>query len=104
MSHTPGPWMLRHDAYIVPAAHADRPIGAAADPVDDRARYAHVICTLALRYGLNLDDARLIAAAPELLAEMKSALEREHDPLDEPENQSAAWHRMRALIAKAEAA
>jgi hypothetical protein len=72
--HTPGPWRVTRDAYIIPAAHAGRPIGAHVDPETDRATYAHVICTMAQRFGIDAANARLIAAAPELLTELQGAL------------------------------
>jgi hypothetical protein len=45
-------------------------------------------------------DARLIAAAPELLAELRIVYERSYNPF-EPGNQSEQYKRVGALIAKA---
>jgi hypothetical protein len=72
--HTPGPWSVKHDAYIVQQAHADRPIGAHVDPLIDREKYAHTICTMAQRFGVNEADSRLIAAAPDLLEALELML------------------------------
>jgi hypothetical protein len=45
-------------------------------------------------------NALLIAAAPDLLAELDRQIEREYNPF-EPDNQSVAYKRMAALRAKA---
>lgn len=45
-------------------------------------------------------NARLIAAAPELLAELRIVYERSYNPF-EPDNQSEQYKRVGALIAKA---
>lgn len=42
----------------------------------------------------------LIAAAPELLAEIEISLAHEYNGF-EPDNQSARYHRLKALVAKA---
>lgn len=46
-------------------------------------------------------DARLIAAAPELLAELHRQLEWEYNPCCDPDNQSDRYKRIQAVIAKA---
>lgn len=45
-------------------------------------------------------NARLIAAAPELLAELRIVYDRSYNPF-EPDNQSEQYKRVGALIAKA---
>ena len=41
---TPGPWCVKYGEWIIPAAHADRGIGGADDPVIDREQYAQYFC------------------------------------------------------------
>jgi len=41
---TPGPWCVKYGEWIIPAAHADRGIGGADDPVIDREKYAQYFC------------------------------------------------------------
>jgi hypothetical protein len=73
--------------YVIPAAHEKRPAGGAADAQEDLARYAQEVCALD-----SLDrhrseeemqaNARLIAAAPDLLAALQMAfLQNNHDML-----------------------
>lgn len=75
-AHTTGPWAvhpLRGSwAYVVPQAHLRLPIGGAADRQADATQYAQHITCLTLdshrhARGCALANARLIAAAPELL-------------------------------------
>ena len=74
--HTPGPWAVHPLksawAYVVPQAHLRLPIGGAADRQADTTQYAQHITYLALdshrhTRGCALANARLIAAAPDLL-------------------------------------
>lgn len=89
--HTPGPWFL-------PVENA----GSAGTSVWARGGDVRVAdCNSA---GISLPgrqaDARLIAAAPDLLAELERQIEREYNPF-EPDNQSDAYTRMTALRARA---
>jgi hypothetical protein len=79
-THTPGPWALHPDrAYVIPAEHLNRPIGGADDLEVDLQRYAQEICAMhwpdphrpAQEMRAN---ARLIAAAPDMLNALKAAL------------------------------
>jgi hypothetical protein len=75
---TPGPWCVHpHFAYVVPLAHAERPIGGAEDDAYDLAHYAQEICALHMPDRHRSEDesyanARLIAAAPDLLKALES--------------------------------
>jgi hypothetical protein len=67
-------------AYVVPASHAERPIGGAEDDAHDLAYFAQEICALHHPDRHRSEDesranARLCAAAPTLL----EALEASHD-------------------------
>jgi hypothetical protein len=93
--HTPGPWVIRHDAYVCPAAHNDRPIGAAADPVLHASKYAAIICRLSTSpHNRNEANDALIAAAPDMLEALKDALAGHNDP-------ELFLPQVRAAIAKA---
>lgn len=72
--HTLGPWavMPMFSRFIVPASHTGRKVGGSVDLTRDRDEYAHPICTLPEkpRHITTQEiaaNARLIAAAPELL-------------------------------------
>ena len=115
-AHTPGPW--RSEEYILPGPHPDEDAALRDykfEVVADREGYAepHVIVqTHALPGGGDFDDqlnehganARLISAAPELLAALRSLIkvapENCDDAEDDPE-QAEAWAAARAAIAKA---
>jgi hypothetical protein len=79
--HTPGPWAFVdgfQSGYVVPLDHVGRKIGAASDPIEDRDSFAQQICvTRADRHGRSnhFADARLIAAAPDLLAACEGVLQ-----------------------------
>lgn len=61
--HTPGPWTVKGVTYGVPGAMADVVyVEVKGDP-------GHVIAHV---YGQDLDNARLIAAAPELLQALRA--------------------------------
>ena len=77
-AHTPGPWAVHeHCAYVVPTAHVKRPIGGSSNRTRDLAEYAQEICALQWpdRHRQKAEvkaNARLIAAAPELLAALQA--------------------------------
>jgi hypothetical protein len=96
--HTPGPWAVARDAYIIPADHARRPIGAHVDPIVDRAEYANVICTMETRYGTQPANARLIAAAPDLLQSLQQLLDANDSSVLYSDGN---WEQARAAIARA---
>jgi hypothetical protein len=92
--HTPGPWLKSASGSTVYALHGNPP----------RNRFsAH--CQAGRQDDASADEldanARLIAAAPELLQELKHAVVHEYNPF-EPDNQSERYYRWAALIAKAE--
>lgn len=76
-THTPGPWRVSQPS----GNYIDTPTGSIA----------------ALMYGATKTDARLIAAAPELLAVLQEAVNKgymwDHDP--------ELWSKANAAIAKA---
>ena len=78
--HTPGPWAVHpRRAVIVPCAHLGRPLGAHEDPAVDAERYAQEICSLHWPDRNRKEqevraNARLISAAPDMLAALKRAL------------------------------
>lgn len=78
--HTPGPWAVHPQrAYVVPEDHVERPIGGADDVEFDARHYAQEICALHWPDPHRSEaevraNARLIAAAPDLLALLKQAL------------------------------
>lgn len=94
--HTPGPWQISPDEDGSYLRIRGTRLGS-------RFKVANV---MAPKDFLPKDDleskanARLIAAAPEMLAELSRQLDREHNPY-EPDNQSATYYRIKALIAKA---
>ena len=108
--HTPGPWMQHpmFPEYVVLAAHADRPIGAAVDAATDLAKYAQYIVRVEIlhrhRSGYECAaNARLIAAAPELY----EALTEIVDSLSTQDDEGLVEHaekmiKARAALAKAQ--
>ena len=97
MKHTPGPWIAEETS-----PHSEMDMPAAFDISDGITITAVVYCTSnSERSDKAAANARLIAAAPELLDELKSALrifER-----DQVKASPAQYARIRAAIAKAEA-
>jgi len=77
--HTSGPWAVhplnvKFGGFVVPAEHVVRAIGGSTDAAADRDEFALKLCTISKDpHGRNNfeADARLIAAAPELLEALK---------------------------------
>jgi hypothetical protein len=93
MSHTPGPWTATPDAHAV--------YGNATDA-------ARHICTITMAINPNAEDAsnaRLIAAAPDLLVALKALLPvyRDAVKLHDPNTDDVLSARAHNAIAKAEA-
>lgn len=87
-THTPGPWSIGRQGWCV---IADHPIEAGPRGADDVEYYGgHLICE-----SVTPNNARLIAAAPELL-EMLQSIEN-----DDKSIPAAFWDRMQAVIVKA---
>ena len=100
-AHTPGPWAVcdRYSAAIVPLSEAHKSIGASTNPEEDAARFSTVIAIVDAKPRRTtrkerIANARLIAAAPELLHELRSLAELAHNVIDVPDS---VW----AAIAKA---
>lgn len=84
--HTPGPWRIGPYGHVItPDGEMLRTCGVAI-PGNDSPEYRA--------------NTRLIAAAPELLAELQLVYERSYNPF-EPDNQSEQYKRVGALIARA---
>ena len=77
---TPGPWAapkIWAYQYICPADHVNRPVGASVDPTINRDRYMQIIATVGddeFDRGDRQANARLIAAAPDLLEALQRAV------------------------------
>jgi hypothetical protein len=103
--HTPGPWQA-----IKWSSHAQTTVvtapWAAVIRLGKHFKSGAVIAECQGARSGYLDDeaeanARLIAAAPEMLAELKRQVQRLYNGF-EPDNQSAEYQRVIALIRKAE--
>jgi hypothetical protein len=96
--HTPGPWAAKPPrigaAITVYGADGEFPVATTCSNTSPATMQAH-------RDGTVAANARLIAAAPELLSVLKVAFARQYNPF-EPDNQSALYHKMAGVIAKAE--
>lgn len=79
ISHTPGPWLWRHGGYLTPEAHLKRALGFSVHENQNREYYATVIALPGTWGGADEEEraanARLIAAAPELLAAANEAFD-----------------------------
>ena len=90
-SFTPGPWQVHSDE----PEYSDYIIGDIDGPIEDNEMtYSPVCCVSETKHFAA--NRRLIAAAPELLAQLQHAV-RWHDQLN-----SVDIERMRGVIAKAE--
>lgn len=101
MAHTPGPWLAFWDGTVGPAAHATRRLGAA-DNDAYRDEFVQRIARVEIdRYGRGDREAnaRLIAAAPDLLAALLALVSPDFD--EHPQDFHPDWHAARAAIAKA---
>lgn len=86
--HTPGPWVvhpLSSTGLVVPAGHAERPVGGAVDEAVDLARYAQEICSVPYpdRHKSAAEtraNALLIAAAPLMLEALLAVRAACRDP------------------------
>jgi hypothetical protein len=103
---TPGPWAVEpHWLHIIPESHLGRPFGGSIVDDDDRNNYMQTIAAVRDydRHGRGdaMANARLIAAAPDLLAACRQVSEflSSHCGCDECWGQ---MHAIRAAIAKAE--
>ncbi len=106
-NHTPGPWTWTIDDKSMATLHgldyfynhvmSVSPCLSCVESMDDNESPLGK-CTMP-----NVENARLIAAAPELLAALKLARDVTYNGF-EPENQSDAHKRICAAIAKAEGA
>lgn len=88
-AHTPGPWttLRGFPTRVVPAAHANLALGGSVYAADDRSNFATIIASATyddwsgpefshrIRRPEAEANARLIAAAPEMLAALKRAAE-----------------------------
>ena len=95
--HTPGPWS------VVDEGHAEQ-----GRPAHVRALRLHIVVDHAEDFGDPAPDARLIAAAPDLLEALKAvALRHDYSYLDKgigtATGEGKAWLAARAAIKKAEA-
>jgi len=91
--HTPGPWSTEgadNCNYMAEPDHASHRI------VGDGWTIAMVLCDVGELAAASEPNARLMAAAPDLLAACKAVL-------DEGETTATAYDKIRAAIAKAEA-
>lgn len=105
-SHTPGPWTIHPmRAVVIPLAHFGRPLGMHEDKNIDRERYAQEICAMHWPDRNRTEaevtaNARLIAAAPDLLATVRAIRDAIANCGDQP---ICAWAgALNAAIAKAE--
>ena len=101
--HTPGPWAVhRYKAYIVPLAHEDRPIGGSEDNRLDWSHYAQEICAIHWPDRHRTEEevratARLIAAAPDMLALLQELID-----IEGPQPGDRQWaDKVFAVLAKA---
>ena len=96
MNHTPGPWRIEPNIGFEPDIVKDNEAGTWPD--------CSVICTMNGPIDFSGNDARLIAAAPELLEALKEMLPIVHDAMnaDDDDVIGKIAYRASAAIAKAE--
>lgn len=94
--HTPGPWAFAPD--VRDYGNGDEVVGW--NVYSDCGVREIIGCEGILPDEDGRANARLIAAAPELLAELRIVYDRSYNPF-EPDNQSEQYKRVGALIAKA---
>lgn len=114
--HTPGPWSVHCDwpLVVVPKGHERRSIGASSNEAQDREHYALKIAFAAFnKYSIFAHEttedqaranARLIAAAPDMLDVLRDLLPYVGSCVDWDDPGSPAeadWRRIQAVIAKA---
>lgn len=85
--HTPGPWSLKDDISLV--------VGPSADPAGDP------VATIEGHPEEAFANARLIAAAPDLLAALRALVEYEDDAPPDGSRGAEVYNQARAAIAKA---
>ncbi len=94
-SHTLGPWEALFNGTIMATVDESRPM------LDVMVGTAFAPRGMGVAgFEMQAANARLMAAAPELLAELDRQINSEYNPCDQ-DNQSAAYRRMVALRAKA---
>lgn len=100
--HTPGPWTLETVPTQVGVCHKVGPFPGKRE--GDKPRHACLYADYPSTGNPSDDEllanARLIAAAPELLEALRESIEHEYNPF-EPDNQSRRYGRLQALYAKA---
>lgn len=96
MKHTPGPWEIRN-----PEQAGEAMLGIVSYGTRYPQGLAYIGITVGLHAEADLANAHLIAAAPELLAALELARDALYNGF-EPDNQSAAYHKICTVIAKAE--
>lgn len=103
MKHTPGPWQQFDDGGAINERHTYGP--EYADCAWGPDGPGHSLIADCSPHGQRateetIANARLIAAAPELLDALEAAADYLYNPF-EPDNQSPIYERIRAAIAKA---
>jgi hypothetical protein len=96
MAHTPAPWLIRDRT----VGHPPRRIAIEINAPIGIGTMEHPICRIPSGFTNQDDDARLIAAAPELLKVVKELADwaRRHSPADDwPSECSRAWYLIRRI-------
>jgi hypothetical protein len=102
-AHTPGPWVLEIRKGLGESCR-DATVAEIGTPGKYRGNVAYLQSAEHID-GIAKDElianARLIAAAPDMMEALLEALDREYNPF-EPDNQSSRYKRWSIVIAKAE--